>query len=328
MSEHSPEELKAMWPDLLEEIEKAGSIVVSSHVNPDGDAYGSILGFSLMLDGLGKDHDVVMQHEPPANLAFLPGVDRVKQSSRWSNPDLFVVLDLEATSRLGSSVLPIFENAKRVVVIDHHVPHEQPGDLRIVSTKSPATAAMLYDLFEGDVVISPDMATNLMTGIVTDTGSFKYPNTTSHCMHVAAALLESGASLRQIIEQVYMTRSLPSVKILGNVLAGMNTACDGQLAWATVPYSMFAESGATDEDTEGIVNEMLAVDGVKIAALLREGVPGKIRGSLRSRGQIDVAAAARVFGGGGHENAAGVSFDGDINQAESQLVEVLKSCLE
>lgn len=328
MAKHSPDELNTFWPELREEIEKANSIVVTSHVNPDGDAYGSVLGFSLMLDGLGIDHDVVMHHEPPRNLRFLPGIDRTKRESRWSEPDLLVILDLEATSRLGSSVLPLFEKAKRVVVIDHHVPHEQPGDLRIVSTKSPATAAILNDLFVGNVEITADMATNLMTGIVTDTGSFKYPNTTSHCLHVSAALLEAGANLPLIIEEVYMTRSLSSAKILGHVLAQVKTDADGKIAWAVIPQHVFEELGATDEDTEGIVNEILSLDGVLIAAILRESVKGKIRGSLRSRGKIDVARAAREFGGGGHENAAGVTFEGDVSTAERSLVEVLRNCLE
>lgn len=329
MAELSPEELKAMWPVVWAELQQAQSVVVSSHINPDGDAIGSAVAFSMMLDQVQIDHDLVMHHDPPKNLMFLPGTDRIKHQTRFENPDLFVVVDLEASSRLGDTILPILNSAKRVLVIDHHVPHEKPGDVRVISVKSPATAAMLFDLFEGNgIEITADMATNLMTGIITDTGSFKYPNTTPHSMHVAAALLEAGANLREIIEEVYMTRSLPSTKMLGHVLAEMHTECNGQIAYSSIPFSMFSAEGATDEDTEGVVNEMLAVDGVKIAALLRESKPGKIRGSIRSRGKIDVAAAAREFGGGGHENAAGVSFDGDIKVAEGQLVEALVRCLE
>lgn len=329
MAEASPAELGAQWPALLAELRAAGSVIVGSHVNPDGDALGSVLAFSFALDQLGVEHQVLMHHDPPRNLEFLPGLERVGRECRWETPDLAVILDLEAKSRLGESVLGAFESAKRVVVIDHHVPHESPGDLRIVSVKSPATAAILCDLFLAapEVEITPDMATCLLTGIVTDTGSFRFPNTTSHSMHVSASLLEAGADLRTIIEQVYMTKTFPSVKLFGRFLADMRTAENGQIVWSTISYDQFEQAGATDEDTEGFVNELLAIDGVQLAMVLREKAPGVIRGSLRSRGEYDVAAAARPFGGGGHAKAAGVSFDGDLAAAETLMVEALKQCL-
>lgn len=329
MAEASPAELGARWPELLGELRAARSVVVSSHVNPDGDALGSVLAFSMALDQLGVEHQVLMHHGAPKTLEFLPGIDRVERVSRWESPDLGVILDLEATARLGESLVGVFESAKRTVVIDHHLPHEAPGDVRIVSVKSPATAAILCDLFMAatEVVVTPDMATCLLAGIVTDTGSFRFPNTTAHSMHVAAYLLEAGADLEAIIENVYMMRTMPSVKLLGRFLADLKTECGGRLAWSTVSLGQFAECGATDEDTEGFVNELLAIEGVEVAAILREKAPGVVRGSLRSRGEVDVAAAARPFGGGGHRNAAGVSFDGDLALAEATLVEALKQCL-
>ncbi|MCB0824750.1 MAG: bifunctional oligoribonuclease/PAP phosphatase NrnA [Armatimonadetes bacterium] len=327
MAEKSPQEIREMLPALLEEIHQAESIIVGCHLNPDGDALGSALAFSLMLDQLGKPHEVLCHHAPPRNLQFLPHVDRIKQSTETQSPDLAVILDLEATHRLGS-LEDVFLSAKRTIVIDHHQPHQEPGDLRIVSTYSPATAALLCDLFfDSEIEITPEMATCLLTGIITDTGSFKFPNTTSHSMHVSATLLEKGAKLAQVSEEVYMTKSRASVELLGYCLAHMKLDMDEQLAWTTVPNSVFQQTGATDEDTEGIVNEMLAIESVRVAAILREGKPGKIRGSLRSRGAIDVSQVARVFEGGGHKNASGVSFEGDICDAEEKLVAELRKCL-
>lgn len=329
MVDASPAELHALLPQLLTELRAAKTIVLGSHVSPDGDALGSLLAFSFALDQLGIQHEVLMHHDAPRNLQFLPGLDRIQHSTDHTTPDLAVILDLEAYSRLGSTVVDVFQNAKRTVLIDHHVPHEKPGDLRIVSVKSPATAAILCDLFMGsdDIKITPDMATCLLTGIVTDTGSFRFPNTTSHSLFLAANLLEAGADLPLIIQEVYMTRSFPSVNLLGHFLADMKTSQNGAVAWSTIPYAKFQQTHATDEDTEGFVNELLAIDGVQIAMILREKAPGVIRGSLRSRDDYDVAAVARQFGGGGHENAAGVNFEGDIAAAEAKLVKALEQCL-
>lgn len=295
-------------------------------MNPDGDALGSALAVSLWLDQLGLDHDVLCQDPPPNNLTWLPFVDRIK-SAPTGPADVGIVVDLEAVARLGR-VASAFEGVETLVVIDHHVPMESPGDLRIVSTQSPATAAILCDLFfDSDVHISREMATCLATGIVTDTGSFRYSNTTSHSLHLVARLLEAGARMVEIAEAVYMSRRLPAARLTGHVLANMNLECDGQLAWVVVPNPVFERYGASDQDTEGLANELLSVETVQVAAVLREHRPGKIRGSLRSRSSIDVASVAQQFGGGGHKNAAGVSFDGDVHEAERRLVEALKACL-
>lgn len=322
----TPQWIRSQLPALKSALQGRKRAVVGTHMNPDGDALGSALAFSLWLDQIGLEHEVVCQDPPPANLAWLPNVNRILQAPT-QKADIGIVVDLEAMSRLGR-VATAFEGVDALVVIDHHVPMESPGDLRIVSTQSPATAAILCDLFfDADVEITREMATCLATGIVTDTGSFRYSNTTSHSLHLVARLLEAGARLADIAEAVYMSRRLPAARLTGHVLANMNLECEGRLAWVVVPNDVFERYGATDQDTEGLANELLSVETVQAAAVLREHKPGKIRGSLRSRSQIDVAGVAQQFGGGGHKNAAGVSFDGDIDEAERQLVEALKACL-
>lgn len=328
MAGASPSELRAMLPELIKEIQAANSIVLASHVNPDGDSIGSLLAMSFVLDQLNKPHTVLTHHQPPRNLKFLPQVERLTQIEEDLSPDLAIVLDLENLDRVGASLLGTIEKAKRLVVIDHHIPHERPGDLRIISTKSPATASILADLIQdSEIQITQEIATCLLTGIITDTGSFRFPNTTSHAMHCAAGLLEAGASLAQIIEEVYMRASLPSIRLKGEALSRLKLSLDNRIAWTCLPYEVFQEHQASDEDTEGLVNELLAIETVEIAAILREHSPGIIRGSLRSRGERNVAILAREFGGGGHKNAAGVSFRGSIDKAESQLVEEMKKCL-
>lgn len=329
MTEASPEQLSTMWPGLLTEIKAANHILLASHVNPDGDALGSALAFSLVLDQLGKSHEVLFHHPAPKYLNFLPGIDRITNEPSGKPADLAIVLDLETLDRLGDTIRPAIEAAKKLVVIDHHQPNERPGDIRIVSTKSPATAAILADLWQTTkFTVTPDIATLLLVGILTDTGNFRYPNTTPHSMHVAADLLEAGARLREINEAVYLSKPLPAVKLYGKALSNLRLAANNQIAWTTLRQTDFTNSGAIEEDTEGFVNELLAIDTVHLAAVLRESASGRVKISIRSQGPIDTTQVARQFGGGGHINASGAHSDDPIDEAAKKLVEAMIQCLE
>jgi bifunctional oligoribonuclease and PAP phosphatase NrnA len=329
MTEASPEQLAAMWPGLLTEIQAANHILLASHVNPDGDALGSALAFSFALDQLGKSHEVLFHHPAPKYLNFLPGIERITNQPSDKPADLAILLDLEAMSRVGDTILPAIESAKKLAVIDHHQPNEEPGDIRIVSTKSPATAAVLCDLWrDASIEITPDIATLLLVGILTDTGNFRYPNTTPHSMHVAADLLEAGAKLREINEAIYLNKPLPAVKLFGKALSNLRLAADNQIAYTTLKQSDFTNSGAIEEDTEGFVNELLAIDTVRLAAILRESASGRIKISIRSQGPIDTTQIAKQFGGGGHINASGAHSDDSIDLAAEKLVAAMIQCLE
>jgi phosphoesterase RecJ-like protein len=283
---------------------------------------------SHYLTQVGKKHEVLCHHPAPRNLRFLPGVDSILQVPTSEAHDLGIVLDLDTLERLGNTS-PYFETCKRLAVIDHHVPHEAPGEIRIVDTHAPATALILTNVLRTfGAIITPEMATCLLTGIVTDTGSFKFRNTTPESLSVAAYLLECGADLNLITEEVFQTKPLAAMRLLGHTLETMQLASNDRIAWGKVSHRDFEWAGATDEDTEGFVNELLSINSVEIAAIMRETRQGRIRCSLRSRGNHDVAEAARTFGGGGHKNAAGCTFDDTLENAEAQLVERLKACLE
>jgi phosphoesterase RecJ-like protein len=320
--------IRALLPTFLREVRAAKGVLIGTHLNPDGDAMGSALAVSHVLDQLEVEHEVLCADPPPYYLKFLPGSERVKQAPSGEGHSLAILLDLEAVSRLGL-VSKYFENCSRTLVIDHHIPNEEPGDVRIVFPSSPATCSILLDLFkDSEIDVTPQIADNLLTGILTDTGNFRFPNTDSQSLHAAGYLLERGANLAKITQEVYMRKERPAVELAARAILRMKTACDGRLAWATLPLALFEELNANEQHTEGVVNELLSVKGVQIAAILREAKPGKIRGSLRSLGSIDVAAVAREFGGGGHMNAAGITYSGGLEQAEDELVEALKRCLE
>jgi len=313
---------------LKREFESASSVLIGTHLNPDGDALGSALAVSLLLDGLDIENEVVCHHAPPPNLLFLPGVARVRQKPKHDKHDLGIILDLDSSERLGDTAM-YFEHCPRVAVIDHHVPHEAPGDLRIIDTSAAATAAILTRLFiELGFEITPDMATCLLTGIVTDTGSFRFRNTTPESLHLSAQLLERGGDINRVSEEIFQRKPLSSARLLGGLLEDFILECDGRLCWGALRLQDFESAQASDEDTEGFVNELLSIQTVQIAALFREPKPHKIRVSLRSRGDFDVAAVAREFGGGGHRNAAGCSFDLYLDEVVHMLIPRLRKCLE
>ncbi len=270
---------------------------------------------------------MLCHHEPPYNLEYLPFVERIKQQPFGQNHDLGIIVDLDSTDRLGSTA-PYFEQCKRLIVVDHHVPHEAPGDLRVVDVESAATSVILTRLFlELEATISAEMATCLLTGIVTDTGSFRFRNTNAEALSLSAKLLECGGDINLVSEEIFQRKPLASTRLLGHLLEKMELDCDDRLCWGMLSCHDFAITGAKDEDTEGFANDLLSIRTVEIAALIREPRLGKVRVSLRSRGNHDVAEVAREFGGGGHQNAAGCSFDSHIENVVDALIPRLRQCL-
>lgn len=316
-----------MAPTFLHEIQSAGSVLIGTHLNPDGDALGSALAVSHYLDSLKIPNEVINHHVPPRNLEFLPGISRVKFAPKHEKHDLGIVVDLDSLDRLGNAQ-QYFAGCSRTMFIDHHIPIEQPGDVRIVDTTAPATAAILAQLMVAlGVEIAPDMATCLLTGIVTDTGSFRFRNTTPESLSLAAMLLEHGGDINLVSEEIFQRKPLSSARLLGYCLEKMVLDCDNRLCWSKLEFEDFEHTHARDEDTEGFVNELLSIDTVDIAALVREPKKGRGRVSLRSRGTYDVAEVARKFGGGGHRNAAGLTFDAFEDDSMDRLVAELKACL-
>lgn len=308
-------------------LNDASAVLIGTHLNPDGDALGSALALSHHLDSLRIYNEVLCHHVPPTNLEFLPGVSRIRQVPSEAKFDLGVVLDLDSLERLGNTE-PYFAELNKLIVVDHHVPHQAPGDIRIVDTAAPATAVILTRLFlELEAPIDAKMATCLLAGIVTDTGSFRFRNTTPEALHLAAKLIECGGNINLISEEVFHRKPLASARLMGHMLEDMKLEHKDQLCWAILRNEDYELTGARDEDTEGFVNELLSIRTVQIAALLREPRAGRTRVSLRSRGDFDVAEVAKQVGGGGHRNAAGCSFDVTPEEAAEILIPKLHECL-
>ncbi len=303
----------------------ANKIVVSSHINPDGDALGSTLALCLALRTLGKEAVPLLADGVPEIYRWMPGADTVLSSTNRRDFDLAVVCDAGTLIRVGTSVLPIIEAAPTVIDIDHHVADGPFGDIRILDDTVASTAELIWPLIQnlerasGKELLCKEIAECLMCGVITDTGSFRFPNTTPSTFETAAQLQRLGARPAPITEAVFESRSEASVRLLGRALSNLQLSPDGRVGWTAISAADFEAVGATDQDSEGVVNQIRAIKTVDVALLFRE-IPGKkIRISLRAREGADVNRIANVFAGGGHRLASGCSVDPPLADAVSAV---------
>ncbi|MFQ3610463.1 MAG: bifunctional oligoribonuclease/PAP phosphatase NrnA [Fimbriimonadales bacterium] len=312
---------------VVESILHADTFAIVAHLHPDGDALGSALALYHALKALHKHTVHVFCHDPvPEIYRFLPGSCAVCHDAQpRTTYDMAIVCDMSQLSRAGKFE-PLIRSARQIVQVDHHVPLEQFTDLRVVDTRAAATAELAYQLIRAlQVPITTEIATCLLTGIVTDTFSFKFPNTTPRTLRIASILQARGANLSAINEEVFETRSFSAVKLLGLALSTIQRTPDGRIAWVSVSRKAFEEAGASEDETEGIVNFARSVRGVEVAMFLRETPNHKVRVSLRSRGKVNVAEIANRFGGGGHENAAGCTLETTLAEAEKLLLKEVQA---
>ena len=315
------------YQETSDAILAAQRIVLAGHVNPDGDTLGCVLALSHLLNHLGKDFTALSTDGVPENLRWLPGSDWIQTTTERRDFDLAIVCDAGALERVGRSIMPIIEAAPHVIDIDHHVVvGETFGDIQILDDSAAATAELIYKLLTLFPAIDlPEsvqqcVAQCLMTGLITDTGSFRYLNVTPDTFRTAAELQLWGATPAPINELVFENRSYASLKLLGRALDALQTTPDGKIAWTSVTARDMEELGATDADTEGIVNHARSVTTAQIGILFRE-VPGKkVRISLRARDGADVNRIANVFGGGGHKLAAGCSLEPPLENVVQAVI--------
>lgn len=313
--------LRQAWETLIEEQ----SFVIGCHQRPDGDVLGSALALARVLRGLGKDVVVVCDDEVPENYTFFPGWETVVRGTERRDFDFGVLVDSESPKRVGTAAEPL-TSARRKACIDHHVPNGQFGEVRVVDTSASATAVLVYELFEANELdMDKETATLLMAGLIADTGGFRFGNTDVRSLEIAAKLARLGAEPSTIYRSIFDSKPIRAAKLLGRALSSMQMDSSGRLIWAEITQKDLAELGATDADTDSVVNHIGAVKGPQVAILFRETKPNAIRTSLRSRGGYDVDRVAREFGGGGHKAAAGCTVEASLEDAKKMVVdEVLK----
>jgi len=310
-------------------LEGGQEFLLTAHVDPDGDAVGSCLGLELALQYLGKETQVVLESPVPVSLEFLPGADRIRRPTTLAKRFTHAfVLDSSSLDRVGTVAAVNLAPDAHVAVIDHHWGNEGFGSPRLVNPEASATAELIYDLIEFlHVPIAPEIATNLYTGILSDTGGFRFANTSARTLRVAARLVEHGARAAEVAESLYATKTAPSLRILGLALASLETKSGGRIGAMTISRAMFEDAGATPEDADGIVQYAKALAGAKVGVLIQEIAPGEIRASLRSDGTVDVNEVASRFGGGGHRNAAGLRVRGSLGVVKEDIFRALEHAM-
>jgi phosphoesterase RecJ-like protein len=307
-------------------IEAADLIYLASHEHPDGDAIGSALGLRLILQGLGKTVHLAIPDPVPARYAFLAGAESVRRSLPAEPADLAIALDCDGPERLGNLREAVL-SAPLVANVDHHGGPEAFGDLQYIDPAAPATAAQVFAIArELGAKISPSAATCLYCGLATDTGGFRFTNTSPAALRLAAELVEAGADAADIAWRVFAERPLSAAVLEGRALCSLRWALDGRVLVASLSMQDFAAAGAEREWTEGIIDSFRHVKGAEVAVLLKEAEPGQWQVSLRAR-EADVRAVAARFGGGGHKLAAGCTVEGTLRQVESRVVAALAQML-
>ena len=305
--------------EVAEAIKGFESFVISAHVNPEGDAIGSVVGLALALKKLGKKVTAISKDPVPEFLHFLPGVDMVRIEDSIKEPhDAFIVVDCDPERTgirdLGSA--PV----KKIINIDHHVTNRKTSDIWWVDPEAAAAGEMVYDLIDYlNIPIDADIATNLYTCIFTDTGSFRYTNTDEAALSKSARLISYGVDTWQIAENVYESKSFGRMKLLGLVLSTIEQSDDGRVSWVVVREEFYKATGTSAEDTDGFINYPRAVKEVEVAVLFREA-GDKVKLSLRSKGRVDVSLLAQELGGGGHPNASGAVMDMGLEDAMARVV--------
>jgi bifunctional oligoribonuclease and PAP phosphatase NrnA len=304
--------------------------LVATHVRPDGDAVGSVLAMTHLLHSLGKEADPYCQDPVPTAYRFLPGTpsirDRALQPERY---DVAILVDCGDFLRVGPALAEPIGQIPFLISIDHHVAHASFGNIYWNKTSASSACEMLYDLcLSLPVAIDADLATTLYTGLLADSGSFRFSNTNRRVLEIAADLVASGADPAFIAEQVYDSASVESLRLLAMVLATLSLHVSDRLATAQMSQKMFTETAASPADAEGFINFLRSVKTVVMAMLFREGTEGKIHVSMRSKGNVDVASFAQRQGGGGHRHAAAFEVSGTLSDIRSRFTEQAQTYLE
>ena len=288
--------------DTLSEHE---DIILISHINPDGDNVGSLVGMALGLTQLGKRVTIVNHDNTPQKLKFLTELYPVIVCQDLNNfSGKIITLDCTEWSRTGFDALP--DGLSIIMNIDHHVSNLNFAKVNLVDTGAAATGEIVYKLLKQmGATFTPQLSTALYTALMTDTGSFRFSNTTPFTLETAAVLLGTGADTETINVSIYETSSLGYIRFLAAALNVLEISKEGKIAWIGISSKMMDEHGVSVEECENLVNYAKAINGVEVAFLIKETPDNKLKVSFRSKGMLDVNKIAAEFGGGGHQRAAG-----------------------
>jgi bifunctional oligoribonuclease and PAP phosphatase NrnA len=315
---------------LLDCFQQHPHFIITSHARPDGDAVGSVLALAELLHQLGRTTDLILSDPVPTIYRTLPGVERIRHAAALDSAATLdaaaapvLILECDCIERTGLSGL----KERLLLNIDHHASGRTYAAINWIDPEACAVAAMIYRLAVAAPTahITPSMATCLYTAIVSDTGTFTFPGTTSETFALAHDLTLKGANPALVARDIYFSTPLSKTRLLGAALS--NLQYSDSLAWTWVTNQDLALFSADAEDCEGVINHLIAIDGAEAAAFLRETPDGQFRLSIRSKGKINVASVAEALGGGGHRNASGCTLNGPLTHAVECVLTQLRTQL-
>jgi len=311
--------------DIRDAILERQRFVLTSHARPDGDAIGSQLAMAYALRELGKDVQLVDKDPVPPQFQSLPGVGDIQVSSTVHGQfDAAIVMECSDLPRTG---VEGFEKYF-VINIDHHPGNRNFGALNWFDEGAAACGEMVFDLIEAlGVALTPEIATHIYVAILTDTGGFHFSHITPRTFEICRRCTEAGAQPQAIARAVYDNSSMGRLRLMGTVLHNLEFEGNGRAAIAALTLKLLQDTGATHEDSDGLINLPLTVKEIQAVAFFKEVEPGHFRISLRSKGDVDVNRVANLFGGGGHKNAAGCSLYGQYADVRRKLVDELNRAL-
>ena len=311
---------------ILEEINKANSIVILTHENPDGDAIGTGLALYNALKDYGKDPDIIIP-EYPKIFQFLPGAEDIKKESDVDRYDLAISVDCATMKRL-SGFSDYFENAKSKIVIDHHGTNTMYGDINFVNPDAPACAQIMLGIFAHlNIEVSKEIGTCILTGIITDTGGFKYPGVTAETFEFVAWLLNKGVNVSEIYKKVLQIKTRANFELTRIASDRIEFFENGKIAYTYITQEDEEKVNAESGDHEGIVEIGREVEGVEVSIFVRQTDEG-CKVSMRSNDHVNVSDVCLVFGGGGHPRAAGAKIQGTVEQVKEKLLYQVKRQLK
>lgn len=304
-----------MFQKIGQKLTEADSILIYPHVNMDGDALGSAAAVCRTLRNMGKTCWILIEDDIPRNLQFLDRGYCTRDQQIVGSPDISLCLDCGETSRFPGRKDKFLEG-RTTICIDHHRTTVPFCDYNYVDFDAAATGQLIYYLLrEMGTEIDGEIADAIFAAITTDTGNFRYSNTTKECHEIMAALYDLGVDVRRVCQQVYESYRLQQILLHGRALGQLSVFGGGKVAMTVVTQEMLRETGASMDETEGIVDKLRSIDGVEIAALVKEDEPEKIKFSLRAKSAGNVAAIAKNLGGGGHTKAAGGTMKMTLDEA-------------
>lgn len=320
-------ERSAAYGAARELLEDARRLVLTTHVQPDGDGIGSEAALARHLRGIGKEATILNPHPTPRRFRFLEpeppivAFEPEAAEAALSGTDLLVVLDISVRERLGRLEPMVMRHAPPTLIIDHHagLASIQGFDLR--DTGAAATGELVYRLLKGwDADLTPEISTALYAAIAYDTGGFRYSNTREVTHEIAADLIRNGADAAMANHHLFESVSRARVRLLVHALASFELSANGRVASVILPQVVMEKARAENEDVEGIVEALRSIEGVEVAIVLKEVSPHATKVSFRSAGPLDVRRFAREFGGGGHRNAAGAYIHEPLASVVARVV--------